>query len=238
MELSFKTRINMGKTNRKYYTDSKWTVNKVGLEVTRGLALLNKINKPIVAVLGSHKPKSTDELYKHAKKLSFQLGKQGFAIVTGGGPGIMDAANKGATQAGTDSIGIKAALLKNEKISHPQFTYHASYHFLFVRRFILSIKSDAFIFYPGGYGTLNELFEYVVLMQLGMMDQVPLICVGKKYWKGLFDWLKVMPKQSGFFINENKDLNLVQFAETVEDVIGIIESSTSASAVEVKRKRK
>jgi uncharacterized protein (TIGR00730 family) len=215
----------MGKTNSKYLKHAKWTVDRIETEVTRGLALLNKIDKPIVTVLGSHKPKTADENYKHAKKLGYVLGKKGYAIVTGGGPGVMDAANKGAALARSQSIGIRAALLRNEKIRNPRFTHKLSYHFLFVRRFILSLKSDALIFYPGGYGTLNEFFEYLVLMQLGMMDQVPMICVGKKYWSGLFKWLHAIPKKAGYFIDPNVDLKLVTFAETVEDVVKIIEES-------------
>jgi uncharacterized protein (TIGR00730 family) len=214
-----KSRLQM---NNKYL-NAEWTSRQVSKEIATGLKLLSKINRPIVTVLGSHKVTSNSPHFMHAKKLAFELSKQGFAIVTGGGPGIMKAANMGAIEGKGVSIGIKAALLKEERIKDNIFTKHLSYHFLFVRRFILSIKSDALVFYPGGYGTLNELFEYIVLMQIAFMDRVPIICIDKKFWKGLFDWLKDAPKKHGFYIKES-DLDLIQTADKVSDIIRLIKN--------------
>jgi uncharacterized protein (TIGR00730 family) len=212
------------KTNRKYF-DKDWTISKVTKEIDQGLKLLNKINHPIITVLGSHKPKPGSKYYKQAYELAKTLGENGYAIATGGGPGIMEAANKGAAEAQAVSIGIRANLIKNEKINHQYFTKQSSYHFLFVRRFILSLKSSALVFFPGGLGTLNELFEYLVLIQLGFIDKVPVICVDRKYWKGMFDWLKSNPKKENFYINAMKDLNLVQFADTSDQVLKLIKKS-------------
>lgn len=209
--------------NEQYYSKTEWTVEKSGEEINKGLELLNKIDNKIVTFFGSHRVKPDSKYYRHCKKVAFELGKKGYAILSGGGPGIMHAANSGATEANATSIGLKAELLKGEKVTDPIFTDELSFHFLFVRRFIMSIKSKALIFYPGGYGTLNELFEYGVLMQTGIVDTVPIICVNKKYWQGLFDWLKNNPLKEDFFIHNIKDLNLLHFVDNVEEIIGLIE---------------
>ncbi len=208
--------------NKQYYSDAEWTSQKVNQEITKGLELLNQINKKIVTFFGSHRAKKKSKYYKHAEKLAFTLGLRGYAIASGGGPGIMHASNTGATKAKTQSIGLRARLLKGEWIKDPIFTHDLSFHFLFVRRFIMSIKSEALIFYPGGYGTLNEIFEYAVLMQTGIVDKVPIICVNKKYWKGLFEWLKENPLKEGFFIRD-KDIKLLYFIDDPKEIIKIIE---------------
>ena len=135
----------------------------------------------------------------------------------------MHAANSGATNSKAHSIGMRAELLKGEKVTDPIFTETLSFKFLFARRFIMSIKSEALIFYPGGYGTLNELFEYAVLMQTGIVDTVPIICVNKTYWDGLFEWLKNNPLKKDFFIHDLNDLNLIHFVDDHKEIIKILE---------------
>jgi uncharacterized protein (TIGR00730 family) len=209
--------------NKQYYADTEWTVKTVGQELDSGLKLLKKIDRKIVAIFGGHKVKDNQPYYQHCEKLAFELGKKGYAIITGGGSGIMEAANSGAMKAGTDSIGIKANLLKKEWIKGNIFTHRLELHFLFVRRFILSIKSEALVFYPGGFGTLNELFEYATLMKTGVVDKVPMICVGRKYWKGLFDWLKNTPQKEGLLNHPSEDMDLLYMVDDLKDIIRIIE---------------
>jgi uncharacterized protein (TIGR00730 family) len=209
--------------NREYYEKTESTVNQVREEINNGLALLNRIDNKIVTVFGSHRIQKESPYYKHCKNLAFELGKKNYAIMSGGGPGIMHAANFGATEAKVPSIGLRAELLKGETIHDNIYTDRLSFRFLFVRRFIMSIKSDAMIFYPGGYGTLNELFEFSVLMQTGVVDTVPMICVNRRYWQGLFNWLKDNPLKKDLFIHERKDLELLHFEDDIDDIIGIIE---------------
>ena len=216
--------MNGKKGHNERYLHTKFTVDRVKREVNAGLKLLNGIKEPIVSIFGSHRTKENSPYYKQAKKVSYMLGKCGYAIVTGGGPGIMQAANSGATEAKAPSIGIRASLIKGEEVKDKIFTNQLSYHFLFVRRFVLSIKSDALIFFPGGYGTLNELFEYIVLMQLNFIETVPLILVGKKYWQGLFQWLEEQPGRKDYFIKQDRDLNLVDFCDTTEEIVNHIET--------------
>ncbi len=205
----------------KQYLNKDWTIDTVNKEINNGLEILNKIDKPIVAFFGSHRINKTNKYYKHCETVAFELGKNGFAIVTGGGPGIMHAANTGATKAKAPSIGLKAELLTKEIVKDKIYSHKSDFKFIFVRRFIMSIKSEALIFYPGGYGTLNELFEYAVLMQTGICDKVPIICVNKDYWKGLFDWLKKNPLKNKFFIHNN-DIKLLYFVDSEKEIINII----------------
>lgn len=207
----------------KQYLNPDWTVEKVSEELNKGLNLLNKIDVKIITFFGSHRVVPKSKYYQDCKKLAFELGKRKYAILSGGGPGIMHASNSGATEAKTHSIGITAELLTEEKITDPIFTETLTFKFLFARRFIMSIKSEALIFYPGGYGTLNELFEYAVLMQTKIVDTVPIICVNKNYWKGLFEWLKNNPLKKEFFIQDINDLNLIHFVDDHKEIIKIIE---------------
>ena len=166
--------------NKQYLSDSgaEWTSDTVKKEVDQGLDLVNSIEQPILTFFGSHRVDQENSYYKQAYSVALELGEMGHAIISGGGPGIMHAVNSGATKAGTESVGLKAALLTGEEVNDKIYTKQMAFHFMFVRRFVMSIKSEALIFFPGGYGTLNELFEYAVLMQTGITDTVPIICVG------------------------------------------------------------
>ncbi|MBI4173335.1 MAG: TIGR00730 family Rossman fold protein [Candidatus Aenigmarchaeota archaeon] len=210
--------------NKQYYGNTGWTVDQARKEIDDGLRLLAGIDKRIVAFFGSHRAKPGSEYYEHCRQTALELGKRGYAILSGGGPGIMHAANSGATEANAPSIGLRAELLAGERVKDAIFTHDLSFHFLFVRRFIMSIKSEALVFYPGGYGTLNELFEYLVLMQTGIVDTVPVICVNQQYWNGLFRWLADNPLKKDFLIHKAADLKLLHFADRTPNVIGIIES--------------
>lgn len=205
----------------KEYFDQQCTADKVKEEVERGLTLLNSIDQKIVTVFGSARPTIQDKEYQHCENLAHALGQKGYAIISGGGPGIMHAANSGAMRAKAPSIGMRATLLTSERIHDDIFTHDLQFHFLFVRRFLMSIKSEALIFYPGGYGTLNELFEYAVLMQTGVVDTVPMICVNRKYWQGLLSWLEDSTLEQKFM--DLKDLKLLSFVDTAEEVFREIE---------------
>lgn len=208
--------------NKQYLKNMDWTVEKIRQEMTDGLALLKSIDKPIVTIFGGHKVKPKSKEYEHCKKLTYELGKRGYAIMSGGGPGIMQAANEGAKLAGAPSIGIKASLLVNERAPDKNFTRKMGCHFMFVRRFILSIKSEAMLFYPGGFGTLNEMFEYATLMKTNIADKVPMICVGKEFWKDLFAWFDDKLLKNNL-LNKNKDdLDVFHIVDSHDEIIRII----------------
>ncbi|VVC01928.1 putative lysine decarboxylase [uncultured archaeon] len=209
--------------NRQYF-DSLQTADRAKNEIAAGLDLLNRIDKRIVTFFGSHKTQPGSPMYEHCKTVACQLGKQGYAIITGGGTGIMRAANSGAMEAGTDSIGFKAALLRDEQVTEPIYTAQISFELLFVRRFTMTIKSEAIIIYPGGYGTDNELLELEMLMQTGIIDKALIVCVNTAHWDGLFEWLGKDQKAQNFLINGKKDLELVRFADSPQEVIQLVSS--------------
>lgn len=208
--------------NKEYFSNIDRTVDSVREEINAGLSLLSAIQKPIVTFFGSHRVTSDSLYYRHAEQLAYELGRVGYAIMSGGGPGIMHAANSGATRARAPSLGLQATLLTDERVLDPIFTQQLSFHFLFARRFIMSIKSEALIFYPGGYGTLNELFEYAVLMQTNIVDTVPLICVNKEYWSGLFEWTSHSVLERGFFIHDMRDFNLLHLTDDPSEILDIV----------------
>ncbi len=208
--------------NKEYYSKTDLTSEKVKQELNDGLTLLNKIDRKIVTFYGSRKISQDSKYYKQCKTVAYKLGKKNYAIISGGGPGIMHAANSGAMEAKTYSIGLKAELLTEEKMTEPIFTHEMSFHYIFIRRFIMSIKSEALIFYPGGYGTLNELFDNLSMQSVGIVDKVPIICVNRKYWQGLFDWLKNNPLKEDFFVHNIEDLNLIHFVDDTQEILDLL----------------
>lgn len=215
----------MLKKNSKLYNHPDATSEEAKKEILAGLKMLDTIKNPIVSVFGSHIVPEGTKYYKHAEDAGFALGKKGYAVVTGGGPGIMYAANHGARRAGVPSIGIRASMIKNEKVDNAAFTHIAAYKYLFVRRLILGVKSEALIFYPGGFGTFNELFEYVVLIQTHMDDEVPIILVNKKYWAGMFKWIENTVIKEGMVGDAKKNMKLFHIVDDVSEVVSIIEKS-------------
>lgn len=209
--------------NKQYFDDHDRTAREVGREVEEGLALLGNIENDIVTFFGSHKLSEQANEFRHCADVAKRLGDRGYAIATGGGPGIMRAANRGATEAGVPSIGFQAELLSGEFVHENIYTHKYSFTFMFVRRFIMSIKSEALIFYPGGYGTLNELFEYVTLMQTEIADTVPIVCVGRRYWLGLFDWLYKELPNNNFLIDNELDLELLHLTDSYSEIENLIE---------------
>ena len=204
----------MKNINTKYLNE--FIDNEVKADVDSGLELLNSIDSPIVTFLGSHVGVKGDSHYDIAYEAGKILGSKGFAVMTGGGPGVMEAGNKGAKEVGADSIGITAYLIKGEKVKENNLTHRLDMKYMFVRRFILSIKSQALIVFPGGYGTFNELFEFVTLMQVNMVDRVPIILIDRKFWSGLTNWIQTLVDKK---MIEKSDLDLLEFADDVEELV-------------------
>jgi len=206
----------------KQYIKKEFTCIESDKELKRWLELLNWIDKKIITFFGWHRVKKDSIYYKSCKELAYKLWKKDYAILSWGWPWIMHASNSWATQAKTISIWTRAELLTKERIYDNIFTHTLDFKFLFTRRFIMSVKSEALIFYPWWYWTLNELFEYAVLMQTGITDKVPIICVYKDFWKWLFEWLENNPLREDFLINNISDLDLIHFIDSEDEIIDII----------------
>jgi uncharacterized protein (TIGR00730 family) len=206
------------------YRNRAWITGAVKEELDAGLQLLDKIDAPIVTFLGSARVRPGDKHYDVAAATAKLLGTRGYAIMSGGGPGIMEAANVSAKKVGTVSIGVQAGMIRQENTSPKNFTHRIACKFLFVRRFLLNIGSSAMLVFPGGFGTLNELFEYVVLMQTGMIDRIPIILVNRSYWKGMDKWIHDKLLKEGMIGKD--DLKLLQYADTPEEILKIIEKKS------------
>lgn len=207
--------------NYDYFEDINNTVNLSGQEIKKGLEILHEVEQPLVSIFGSHATPVDSPTYNLARDTAKMLGESGRAVVTGGGPGIMQAANQGAKQAGADSIGFRAGLIKGEQVADDYCTKSMDFAFIFARRFCLGIKSTAMLFFPGGVGTLNELYEYLTLMQINIADNVPVILVDKQYWQGLFDWMD-SKKSMDYPAMSLNNLKYLYFADTVDEIKEIL----------------
>lgn len=207
--------------NHKYLDDHK-IGEKVEVEIERGLEVLNNIKNPVITVYGSHLVDKDSPEYNTCYDVAYALGEKGYAVATGGGPGIMQAANSAAKDAGAPSIGFKGALFLGEYIDDDVHTHVVPFEFVFARRFALHIKSDALLFFPGGLGTLDELSEIIVLVQCGILDKVPIICVGRDHWAGLFEWIEDSMLNRGMLQNKRNDLEIVDVVDTFDEIMNVL----------------
>jgi hypothetical protein len=180
-----------------------------------------------VTIFGSARVAEGDEHYEEARKLGKLLAKGGYTVVTGGGPGIMEAANRGAYEGGGESIGLNIQLPKEQR-TNPYVKSSRAFHYFFTRKVMLSASAQAYVYFPGGFGTLDEMFEIVTLIQTHKTIRIPLVLVGKDFWAGLLEWLK-----QNMLVNHNyielKDLGLMQVVDTAEEAYGIIKTSKPRS---------
>jgi len=156
-----------------------WRIFRIMSEFVEGYQFLSQM-KNEVTLLGSARLKSDSKYYKVAEELGGLLGKHGFTTITGGGPGIMEAANKGAYEAGGNSVGLNIQLPFEQRIN-PYVKHSTAFYYFFTRKVMLISPSNAFVYFPGGFGTMDEFFEVVDLMELGKMQRSPVVLVGKEY---------------------------------------------------------
>ncbi|MFQ5432421.1 MAG: TIGR00730 family Rossman fold protein [Nitrospinota bacterium] len=177
---------------------------------------------PLVTVFGSSRINSDSPLYTLGMDLGGRLAKNGFAVVTGGGPGLMEAVNRGAKEENGTSLGINITIPDEQKANiyaSPSITID---HF-FVRKVLLLKYSSAYLFLPGGFGTLDELFETITLMQTKKIEPFPLVLLRSEFWEGLLDWLRTRLKREGYI--NGGDMNYISIADSVEEAIEIINKS-------------
>jgi uncharacterized protein (TIGR00730 family) len=195
-------------------------------EFRRGFELLADIG-PAVCVFGSARTKPGDEEYELARETGRAIGEAGFAVITGGGPGTMEAANRGAQEAGADSVGLNIQL-PMEQALNPYCDRGIEFRYFFVRKLMFVRYSDAFVCFPGGYGTLDETFEALTLIQTGKAVDHPVVLVGEKYWASLHEWMRVHLLEEGRISPE--DLAQVELAAaSPEDVLDRLCAGVSAS---------
>ncbi len=197
-----------------------WRVFRIMAEFVEGFEAMSLIDKPMVTVFGSARTKPGEEYYKYAEELGQKLAGVGYATITGGGPGIMEAANKGASEAGGDSIGLNIDL-PMEQDPNPYQTLSMDFRYFFVRKVIFLKYASALVNFPGGFGTMDEFFESMTLIQTEKIEPFPVIMFGTKYWQGLLEWMKeTMLKHHGNISVE--DLDLFTLTDDVDHVVELL----------------
>jgi len=209
--------------NERYLIDEmkiedSWRIFRIMAEFIEGFEVLSKI-PAAVSIFGSTKTRPKDNDYQKAEETARRLVKEGYAIATGGGPGIMEAANKGAKEAGGISVGLNIDLPEEQEPNKYIGTY-LNFRYFFVRKVMFVKYAVAFVIFPGGFGTLDELFEPLQLIQTQKIKPFPVILVGKEYWRGLLNWIKEVLLARGKI--SSHDLNLFHIAEEPEEIVSFI----------------
>jgi uncharacterized protein (TIGR00730 family) len=191
-----------------------WRIFRIMAEFVEGFETMARV-PAAVSVFGSARTKPKDPYYKLAVAMGKALASRGFAVITGGGPGIMEAANKGARQAGGVSVGVNITLPMEQK-ANPFQTLSLTHHYFFVRKVMFIKYSHAFVCFPGGFGTMDELFEALTLIQTRKIDPFPVILIGSDFWTGLVDWLRATMRDRFATISPT-DMNLFRIMDDVDE---------------------
>jgi len=213
-------------TDKQYVIDEitiqdSWRLFRIIAEFVDGFETLSKCH-PAVSIFGSTRVKPEDKVYQKTEKIGRLLAENGFSVITGGGPGVMEAANKGASAAGGKSIGLNIELPMEQK-PNPYANISLSFRYFFVRKVIFVKYAMAYIIMPGGFGTMDELLESVTLIQTHKIKPFPVILVGSDYWKGLLKWIKEVVLKEGKISPE--DLDIFQLIDEPEEIIKTIKKT-------------
>jgi hypothetical protein len=202
-------------------TSNSWQVFKIMAEFVDGFEKLGKIG-PCVSIFGSARTKPDHKYYLLAEEIASKLTKEGYGVITGGGPGIMEAANKGAKEAKGKSVGL------NIELPHEQYANKyvdvdklISFDYFFVRKVMFMKYAQGFIVLPGGFGTLDELFEAITLIQTNKIGKFPIVLVGRNFWGGLYEWVKTTMLDAGNI--SEPDLELFALVDTADEAVAIID---------------
>lgn len=198
-----------------------WMIMKVSAEFVRAFDILSEMG-PCVSIFGSARTKPENPYYTLATDTAIELCKAGFGVITGGGPGIMEAGNKGAKEAGGHSVGLNIEL-PHEQYPNPYIDYdkNINFKYFFVRKVMFMKYSQAFVALPGGFGTLDELFEALTLIQTNKVDKFPVILVGSAFWGGLIDWIRDVMLEKEHNISP-ADMFLFKVVDTPQEVVAVI----------------
>jgi uncharacterized protein (TIGR00730 family) len=202
-----------------FIREDPWRIFRIMSEFVDSFQTMSQVG-PAVTIFGSARSKPSDKYYRAAVDIAKGLAKHNLAVVTGGGPGIMEAANKGAAHAGGKSVGLNIELPR-EQAGNRFANVPIHFHYFFARKVCFVKYSLGFIFMPGGFGTLDEFFEVVTLVQTERIPQFPLVLFGRDHWSGLIQWMKKELIQKNNFI-EGDDLELFKITDEVDEVVEII----------------
>jgi hypothetical protein len=198
--------------------DDEARTARIGGELEHGFEALAHVGKA-VSIFGSARTSPDAPEYERARALARQLGEDGFAIITGGGPGIMEAANRGARDCGAPSIGL-AIELPHEEAPNPHLDIALQFHYFFVRKVMFVRYASGFVVFPGGFGTFDELFEAATLRQTEKIRHFPILLFGSDYWSGLVDWLRDTVEAQGKISPE--DIEMLEVTDDPERVLEVM----------------
>jgi uncharacterized protein (TIGR00730 family) len=210
----------MEKENFKgaFFSEDPWRVFRIMSEFVEGFEVLSQIGKA-VSIFGSSRLKPGNKYYKLAEEIAYLLAKEGYAVITGSGPGIMEAANKGAKRAGGHSIGLNIQIPAEQK-SNKYVQTLLDFRYFFVRKVMFVKYAKAFVIMPGGYGTLDEFTEAINLIQTQRIPKFPVVLFGSEYWKGMLCWLKETVLKNDNISQE--DLNIFTVVDEPKEVVEVI----------------
>ncbi len=198
--------------------EDPWRVFRIMSEFVDGFEVLSQVGKA-VSIFGSSRTKPNDKYYKLTEETAYLLSKAGYAIITGSGPGMMEAGNRGAKRAGGLSIGLNIQMPLEQKPNKYIDTL-LDFHYFFVRKVMFVKYAKAFVIVPGGYGTLDELFEAINLIQTKRIQEFPVIILGSDYWKGMIDWLRTKVLEHGCIYKD--ELKIFTVVDTPQEVVKVI----------------
>ncbi|MBN2831294.1 MAG: TIGR00730 family Rossman fold protein [Candidatus Omnitrophica bacterium] len=202
-----------------FFSEDPWRIFRIVSEFVDGFEVLSKTGKAI-SIFGSSRTPSGNKCYREAEEIAYLLAKKGYAIITGGGSGIMEAANKGANAVKGKSIGLNIQIPREQKVNKYVDT-PLSFRYFFVRKVMFVKYAKAFVIMPGGYGTFDEFFEALTLIQTKRIPKFPVVLFGSHYWRGVLDWLKNTVLKNGNI--DKKDLDIFTIVDTPKEAVGVID---------------
>lgn len=210
------------KTWNEIRSNDSWAIFKIMAEFVNGYEAMGRIG-PCVSIFGSARTQPEDPFYLLAEKIAFKISKAGYGVITGGGPGIMEASNKGAHFGGGTSVGLNIEL-PFEQHYNPFIDRdkNLNFDYFFVRKVMFVKYSQGFVVMPGGFGTLDEMFEAMTLIQTKKIAKFPIILVGTAFWAGLIDWIKTVLVDREKTVSE-KDLDLFKIVDTEDEVLDVLD---------------
>jgi uncharacterized protein (TIGR00730 family) len=204
-----------------FTTQDPWRIFRIMAEFVDSFEEMSRIG-PAVTVFGSARTPSTDPWYRKAEEMAALLVKNGYAAISGGGPGIMEAVNKGAAEAGGVSVGLNIELPMEQK-PNPYMNRSLNFHYFFIRKVCFVKYANGFVLFPGGFGTLDEFFEAITLIQTNRIARFPVVLMGRDYWSGLVDWMKSRLQETKLIGAE--DLDLFKITDDPKEAVEFIVST-------------
>lgn len=195
-------------------------MERIATEIGAGFHLLSGRLGKAVAVFGSARPGPDDPRYTAARMLGSRLAGAGFAVITGGGPGLMEAANRGAIESGGTSVGLGIELRREQSLN-PYIDVSMTFRYFFARKLMFIRYASAFVVLPGGFGTLDELFEALTLVQTGKIHEFPVVLIGTEHWSGLMAWLRDRLQDQRFIASD--DIGLLRITDDIDEAIELIQ---------------